>query len=359
MKNIFKKTTKMRTAYPRALSLLSATIIALLSTGCMRSTGTTEVGVLVKKFTLFGESGVQTTYFAPGSTYLVWPLIMEWYTFDTKIQNLEMVSDVRRGDRTGPDEMRFKTIDGNDIDLDAIVTYHIIPEKAPYILQEVARSTLELKDFVVRPIARSRTRDIFGQLRTEEFYSAESREKKAEEAVISMNEILLPWGVKVDRVSTKDYRFSPDYQKAIEDKKIADQMAEKFTSEAKATTEEYLRKLEQAKGTYNQMVAKADGEYKTASIEADAYYSQQEKRALAVRAEGEAEAKGITEMNKALAGSGGEIMVKMKLAEALQGKKIVMLPEGSGGIDLRSTNINDVLKIAGVEKLKEQTERGK
>lgn len=40
---------------------------------------------------------------------------------------------------------------------------------------------------------------------------------------------------------------------------------------------------------------------------------------------GSAEAKGISELNKALAGSGGEVIVKLKLAEALEGKKIVLL----------------------------------
>ena len=76
------------------------------------------------------------------------------------------------------------------------------------------------------------------------------------------------------------------------------------------------------------MVATADGRFRQAQIEADAYYEQQQRIAAAIEAEGRAEAKGITELNKALAGSGGEVMVKLKVAEALAGKRILLLPLG-------------------------------
>jgi len=48
------------------------------------------------------------------------------------------------------------------------------------------------------------------------------------------------------------------------------------------------------------MVAEVDGRFRQAQIEADAYYEQQGRIAGAIEAEGVAEAKGITEMNKAL-----------------------------------------------------------
>lgn len=324
-----------------------ALVVLLGISTSVRSTGPTEVGVLVKRWSLFGHSGVQDDYYAPGSTYFVLPFISDWYTFDTKIRNLEMVAERGRGDRAAQDELRFKTVDGNDIGLDVIISYRIIPEKAPYILQYVASDNDELKERVVRSVSRSLTRDYFGQLRTEQFYIAEERDKKAMEAMAAMNGALHPWGVHIERVSTKDYRFNSEYQKAIEDKKVADQKVEKFKSEAQASAEEYIRKLEQSKGQVNQMVAQADGEFLGAKIEADAYFTQQDMRAQAIRAEGEAEAKGIAEMNKALAGSGGNVMVRLRIADVLKDKKIVLLPQASG-IDLKSTNMNALLQMLGV-----------
>jgi regulator of protease activity HflC (stomatin/prohibitin superfamily) len=152
----------------------------------------------------------------------------------------------------------------------------------------------------------------------------------------------------------KDYRFNTAYQRAIEDKKIADQMAERFKSEAKATIEEYRQKFETAQGEVNKMVADVDGEYQKAKISADAYYEQQERIAKAIEAEGIAEAQSIEKMVEALNSSGGETMVKIKISEALRNKKIYILPfSESGSIDLKTTDINELLRVYGLEKMKE------
>ena len=111
-------------------------------------------------------------------------------------------------------------------------------------------------------------------------------------------------GIIIEKVLTNDYRFNAEYTKAIEDKKVADQQVEKNKSAQHAATEEYKRKLEEAKGEVNKMVADADGEYLKAKIDADVYLKQQKLLARAITAEGGAEANGIQEMNNALAGVG-------------------------------------------------------
>ena len=311
------------------------------------TTGPTEVGVRTIKWSLFGKQGVEDRAYEPGAMYFFPAVLNDWHTFDTKLVNVEMTHDPHRGDKPFRDDLLFKTIDGNDISLDVIVSYRIDPQKAPYIVQYVAGSDFELKDKVVRTIARSRPRDIFGELKTEEFYVSDKRDEKSESVKVALNELLNPYGVVVERVSTKDYRFNPAYQKAIEDKKIAEQVAEQNKSATRAAQEEYLKKLEDAKGEVNKMVAEADGRFRQAQIEADAYYQKQQRIAAAIEAEGTAEAKGITEMNKALTGSGGEVMVKLKLAEALEGKRIVLLPVSGAGMDIKTTNINQLLQTYG------------
>jgi hypothetical protein len=135
-------------------------------------------------------------------------------------------------------------------------------------------------------------------------------------------------------------------------KKIADQMAERFKSETKATVEEYLQKMQLAQGEVNKMVADIDGEYTKAKIGVDAYYEQQKMIAKAIEAEGIAQSKGIEKMVEAVNNSGGTTMIKMKLAEALKGKKIYLLPYGNAdGIDLKTTNVNDLIKVFGIRNL--------
>lgn len=335
----------------------SSTILAVLGLasclmGCMpHTTGETEVGVRTVKLGLFAPKGVEDKAYAPGSTYFFLPFVNDWHTFDTKLQNLEMTGESGRGDRRTRDELLFKTIDGNDIGLDVIIAYRIDPAKAPFILQYVAQDNRTLREKVVRTVAHSKPRDIFGELKTEEFYVADRREAQAQRAKQILQEMLGPMGIIVEKVLTKDYRFNPEYQKAIEDKKVADQRVEKNRSAQRAAQEEYKRRLEEARGEVNKMIANADGEYQKAKIETDAYYERQSRIAKAIEAEGIAEAAGIREMNKALTGTGGEALVKLKIAESLQGKRIVVLPVSEGGMNLKTTDMNRLIEAMGIRSL--------
>jgi regulator of protease activity HflC (stomatin/prohibitin superfamily) len=315
------------------------------------NTGKTEVGVRTIKFGIFKKKGVEEKVYAPGATYFFPPFINDWHTFDTRLQNLEMTFEEKRGDRKTRDDLLFKTIDGNDISLDVIIAYKINPEKAPYVVQYVAKDLQTLREKIVRTVARSKPRDIFGELKTEEFYVAEKRERQAEKAKDVLQKILGPMGIIVERVLTKDYRFNDAYQKAIEDKKIADQQVEKNKSAQNAAIEEYKTRLEEARGEVNKMIADADGEYLKAKIEADVYYEKQKLLADAIKAEAVAEAKGIQEMNDALVGSGGEALVKLKIAESLQGKRIMLIPLSEGGMNLKTTDINQLINTLGIMSL--------
>ena len=340
--------------------ILPALILGFLLSvpgGCARTTGETEVGVRTVKIGLFAPKGVENRVYAPGSTYIFLPFVNDWHTFDTKLQNLEMTIHSSRGDRKSRDDLLFKTIDGNDIGLDVIIAYRIDPSQAPYILQYVAKDNRTLREKVVRTVARSKPRDIFGELKTEEFYVADTREAKAQAAKEVLQEILGTMGIVVERVFTKDYRFNPEYQKAIEDKKVADQRVEKNRSAQHAATEEYKRKLEDAKGEVNKMVASVDGEFRMAQIEVDAYFERQSLLAKAIRAEGIAEAAGIREMNKALLGTGGEALVKLRIAEALQDKKIVLLPVSEGGMNLKTLDMNRLIETLGIRSLAAPAEK--
>ena len=61
-----------------------------------------------------------------------------------------------------------------------------------------------------------------------------------------------------------------------------------------------------------------------------------------IQAQGIAEANGMQEMNNALAGSGGE---------AIQGKRIMLLPVSEGGMNLKATDINRLIETLGIKAL--------
>ena len=200
------------------LKILVAAILALaVMGGCMpHTTGETQVGVRTRKLGLISPKGVEEQVYAPGATYFFLPFINDWNVFDTKLQNLEMTFSKIRGDRRSQDDLVFKTIDGNDISLDVIIAYRIDASKAPYILQYVARDDVTLRDTIVRTVARSKPRDIFGELKTEAFYVAEAREAQSTKAKDALQQILGPMGIVTEKVLTNDYRFNPEYTKAIQ-----------------------------------------------------------------------------------------------------------------------------------------------
>lgn len=321
-------------------------LLALSALGCtMHATDSTEVGVLTRKATLFGllgQPGIQKEMYAPGATYIFPAFITDWNVFNVALQNLEMIADPKRGDRSARDDVEFKTSDGNDIAVDVTVAWRVDSAKAPYVLEHVGRSTAEVKDVLVRPTCRSIVRDVLNTMTSEEFYVSDKRFQKAEEARERLGAVLTREGVVVERVILGEHRFNPEYEKVIHDKKLAEQTAERMVSEGKAAEQEAYRNLETARGEVSQKIAKAKGALDQVKLGADADFFRSQREAQALLAEKSAHAKGVEKQNQALAGAGGRTLVKLKIAESLAGKQILFLPSGRGG-GLQTTNLNDLL----------------
>ena len=169
-----------------------------------------------------------------------------------------------------------------------------MPEKVPHIIKNVARTDKDLERNIVRTIVRSIPRDIFGQLTTEQFYVSSERTKQSIKAKDILNEMLQSYGVVIEKVWTRSYRFNESYMKAIQEKLVAEQQKLQNIAATKATEEEYIRKNEEAIGEVNRLKAEADGAYKQALVKADAYHQRMEKRSEAILAEANAEGTSFT-----------------------------------------------------------------
>jgi len=86
--------------------------------------------------------------------------------------------DPKRGDQQGRDDVQFKTTDGNDISMDVTVAWTIDPKHAPDLLQTVGTSTVDVKDKLVRPLARTLVRDILNELDSEAIYNSTNASKR-------------------------------------------------------------------------------------------------------------------------------------------------------------------------------------
>ncbi|MFL5353353.1 SPFH domain-containing protein [Archangium sp.] len=335
----------------RMLGLLVLLALPVVQGCACHSTDANEVGVLTRKFTLVGSRGVQTETYAPGATYFFFPpFSTDWTTFETKLQNLRM--QAKGADEKGrTDDIEFKTVDGNDIAVDVTVAWRIDPALAPHLVQKVARSTEDVESRLVRPATRALVRDALNVLRSEDFYTADKRFAAAENARKLLDDALKPEGVIVEQVILQEHRFNPEYEKVIREKKLAEQMAEKLKSEAQAAAEEAKRNLESAKGTVSQKIAQANGELEQAKLTADAELVRANNEATAILKEAEAKSKGIAKENEAMAGAGGRTMVKLRIAEALQGKQILFMPSGHGGASLQTMDMNQILTRYSASKV--------
>jgi len=326
------------------LPLLALSLLPL--TGCVtHSLESTEVGVRTLKLAVVGRAGVDPEVYPAGATYFFAPFISDWNVFDIGIQNLAMTRSLDSGARNGDDSLRFKTSDGNDIGVDVTVAWRIDPARAPYLLQFVGPDTKSVEERLVRPVTRTMLRDVLNELRSEQYYDADVRYKKADEARAVCNHYLNPEGVMVDQVLLGEHHFHENYENVIKDKTVADQEAARLRSETEAAREEMRRELEKAKGQVNTSIEKARGEAEKKQLEADATYYQRQREAEALLAEAKARTEGLKAQARAMAGAGGHNMVKIKVAEALAGKPMLFLP--SGGTDLRTTNMNQLLERYG------------
>jgi regulator of protease activity HflC (stomatin/prohibitin superfamily) len=315
--------------------------LLVLAAGCtFHNTDSTEVGVLTRKIAVFGKSGVQQETYPPGATYTFPAFITDWHVFNVALQNLSMVQSKNEGDRAERDDIEFKTHDGNDITVDVTVAWRIDTAKTPWILEHVGGSTSEVKENLVRPACRSIVRDVLNTMTSEEFYVSDKRFQKAEEAREKLAKVLTPEGVIVERVILGEHHFHPEYEKVIHDKKLAEQTAERMVSEGHAAQQEALRNLETAKGQVAQKIAAAGGALDQVKLHADADFFRSQRESEAILAEKKAHAQGVSKTNQAMSGTGGRTMVKLRVAEALEGKEIVFLP---GGGKLQTLNLNELL----------------
>jgi regulator of protease activity HflC (stomatin/prohibitin superfamily) len=328
----------------KTLTLVLATTLAL--TSCTpHHTGATEVGVRLSKITGSVERA------DPGATYFFVPFINDWKTFDVSTQNLVMTAKAKAGDRSAKDDLRFKTRDGNDIETDVTVRWRIDPTRVEYVWRHVAPSTDEVKERMIRPLARAYVRDVLNRLDSEEFYNPDLRFRAAAEATRTLATRVSAYGVIVEQVILGDFSFKHDYQSLINRRKEAEKQAEKLEAEILATREANQANLQSKVAELTEQLTTANGQFAQAKRTADAYLVQRQQAARATLSEKTAVATGIRKERAALNGSAGDAYVTLQLIGALEKKEIRQMPRLPNGNVI--VDGNKLLEQLGVVRYRE------
>jgi len=324
---------------------LGATCLALMfvASSCIVSTETSEVGVKYCKFWCGDE---KYELIPPGQTIFFMPVMNDWFTLNLEMQSFYMTMDENTGDRKRRDDLVFKTKEGNNIGQDVVVTWKLDHTKAVEIIENVGSDMTCIKEKYVRPIARSIVRDHFNRLRSNEFYESQRRFEEAQQATQVLKERFKEYGIIIDQVNPKDYRFEDErYQTAINDAKKAGQDLEKFRLEKKSQEEFWKKKLQEQIGQSNETIAEAEGRRASQHHQADAYYAEKEREATAILAEKTAKAKGIRKLRQAMVSRGGETAIMMEYMKHFNPDDITILPceSGSGNVTVNRLDLNKLI----------------
>lgn len=313
--------------------------LSLSLSGC-GTTSSTEVGVRTKLLWLFESRGRQEIY-EPGGVYFFLPVINSWNTLPISQQNLLMNANVGEGDRPVPDDITFKTRDGNNVYIDVNVMWRIDPKKAGYLVSNVGQSGTEIKERLVRPVSRSVIRDIFNEITSEEYYQVTKKNDVAAKAKDELARQLAPYGVVVDMLQVQQHRFDTEYQAAINAQKQAEADVQTLREQQKNMVVAKESELEAKRSEWNKKLEDALGQAGKIKNEADGYYQTKTNEAKATIAVAQAEAEGTRKEAEALGKLGGDAYVKMQVAKQFAKKRILIVP----GSNVSTMDVNQMVNF--------------
>ena len=211
--------------------------------------------------------GVRPDELEPGLHWIV-PIVEQVVTYSISNQTYTMSAASQEGQVQGDDSIRARTKDGQEVILDASVIYQIDPNKV-VPLHIVWQNRYE--DGIVRPEARGIIRDAVSQYGVEEVVSS----KRAEMVQIISDELSASLAennlVLLDFV-LRDIHFSEGYAAAVEQKQIAEQLAQqaRLTVEQKKQEAEQARQVAQGQADAVVIAAKGAAEARLIQAEAEA-----------------------------------------------------------------------------------------
>jgi excisionase family DNA binding protein len=183
--------------------LLALAVFASLPLAGCGTTSSTEVGVRTALVGVIEKRGEAQVY-EPGGVYFFLPVINHWTTLPIAQQNLLMNANPAESDRPVPDDITFKTKDGNNVYIDVNVMWRVDPKKVGFLISHVGQSVKEIQERLVRPVARSTIRDIFNEITSEEYYQVTVKNRVAGKTRDELAKTLVEYGVIVDMLQVHE-----------------------------------------------------------------------------------------------------------------------------------------------------------
>lgn len=352
-----------------ALTITGLAVFLVL--GIFLATCTTYVGpgefgikqVLYSPFGLFGPMGTQAKVYETGLHHQ-FPTMEKILLFPKTIQVLTMRDPENSNKETEsitPTDERFtrivkaayiQTSDGFFVKMDTSILYSI---EDPVKLVNMVGAGKLYEDNGILPVAENAIKTRLGSLQPEDFFDANTRVRKLNEARDLMNEKLQPMGIKVKHVLARYPHLHPDVAARVEENNLQKQTRLlNISLTAQSAAEAELAQVVN-EGTAAKSVALRKGiAYQTERS------SQMELYERTRRAEGDkirkmAEARKAELLNNAYRGAGSEMMVGMKMAANLTNLDTILVPVG-GANAFNPMNVDSLMRLFSIGSTNAPTE---
>ena len=256
-------------------------------------------------------------------------------------------SDTLASEEAKKYSLELKTNDGQNVEVDLTIIYALDSKTVPLLHQQIGSN---YEDQILLPQIRSEARLAIGSYSAEEIYQGKVRDEMQLVIKQKLVNVLAKYpAILIHDALMRHFSFSPDFERAIEQKKLAAQQVEINKNRALAQEEEAKRQEAESRGLKLKAIQEAEGRAQSVKIEADASRYKLEQEAAGNLAIFKANAEGQKLLSEAL--GGGQNVVALKFAENIPEKlRIYGFPVGQ-----QSTSLMDVSGMFG-EMFKKEKE---
>ena len=221
-----------------------------------------ERGVVISAI---DPKGYREQALTPGLRWIV-PFFENVVTYSISKQTYTMSIAPSEGAVIGDDSITARTLDGQEIFVDASVIFAIDPTK---VVQVHIQWQNRYANDLVRALSRGLIRDAVSQFKVEEVVSTK-RLELAQMMNDAMDKKLAENGLILSEFVLRNITFSTEYAASVEQKQVAEQQAQqaKFVVESKKQEAEQARQT--AQGQADAVVIRAKGDAESRIIQAEA-----------------------------------------------------------------------------------------
>lgn len=304
IKEVEEESSQIKAVKIVGLVLLVAVVAATLF-GCLVNVPAGNVGILFDRV----SGGVQMQ-----------PLSEGWHVAIPFTQTIYLM-DVRTTKTEYPASAASKDL--QIVNSVVAVSYHVIPGDAPNVYKSIGG---DFSDKMIAPAIQEQFKASTAQFDAQDLI--QQRDVVKAEVSNKLQNLLTKYGIKIDEVSLMNFQFSSDFEKAIEEKVVAQQ--NKLTAENVLAIKqvEAQQAIAEATGIANSTLVQAQADAAAVRVKGEA-------AAYSTQVQGEAQAKALSAQKEEVS----ELLVKLRTIQQWNGQ-LPNVMMGNGANPLAVLGIN-------------------